>query len=222
MAYPDSVDVVYVTYSGYRDNDFLPRVHKSYDRGDTWESISGDLPDLAVNQILVYPEHGDSVLFVANDGGVYASINSGANWERLGGNMPFITVYDLCWNEVKNELVAGTFARSIMTFPIDSIDFEDELPTSYSEPVALATNRIKTYPNPTTDYINLEIQNIESNRHLEVVILNSNGQLVYNSGKQYGAWFKTKIDVSDWTTGMYTVKSKNRHQVDVVQFVKID
>lgn len=222
VASPDDVDIVYVTYSGYRDNDFLPRIYKSYDRGNTWESISGDLPDLAINQLLVYPEYGDSVLFIANDGGVYGSINSGENWERLGGNMPFITVYDLCLNEAKNELVAGTFARSIMSFPIDSIELEDGSITSQSEPVSFKTNRILVYPNPVSDYINLEIQNIELNRALEIVILDSNGRFFYNSGKQYGASFKKEIEVSDWPAGTYIIKSKNRHQVDVQQFVKIE
>ncbi len=222
VASPDDVDVVYVTFSGYRDNDFLPRIHKSYDRGNTWESISSDLPDLAINQLLIYPEHGDSVLFIANDAGVYGSINGGENWERLGGNMPLITVYDLCYNEAKNELVAGTFARSIMSFPIDSIDLDGGSITSQYEPISQMANRIVVYPNPPNEYINLEIQNFELNRALEVVILSSTGQLLYNSEKQFGERFNTKIDISDWPAGTYIVKAKNRHQINVQQFVKIE
>ena len=62
----------------------------------------------------------ESTWVVASDAGVFATVNSGENWERLG-TMPWIPVYDL---EVDNEmgrLVAGTFARSIQTFPTDSI-----------------------------------------------------------------------------------------------------
>ncbi len=219
---PDDTDVVFATFSGYRDNDFLPRIHKSYDRGNTWESISGDLPDLAINELLVYPEHEDSVLFVATDGGVYGSINYGETWERLGGNMPVIPVYDLVLNEAKNELVAGTFARSIMSFPIDSIGLGDGSITSHFEPNALQSSRISLYPNPATEYINLEIQNFELNRPLEVVILNASGQLMYNSGKHFGQSFKTAINIKNWSSGTYIVKLKNRHQVDVQQFVIIE
>ena len=50
-------------------------------------------------------------MFVATDGGVYGTVTAGTSWERLGTNMPIITVYDLVINEDKNELVAGTFAR---------------------------------------------------------------------------------------------------------------
>ena len=222
FASPFDTEVVYVTFSGYRDNDFLPRIHKSYDRGTTWESISGDLPGLAINQLLVYPEHEDSLLFVATDGGVYGSIDSGESWERVGGNMPFITVYDLVLNEAKNELVAGTFARSIMTFPIDSIELGDGDITDIDDPVLFKNNRISVYPNPAIDYVNLEVENIELNRSLEVVILNSNGQLMYNSGKQFGQRFNTQINIKSWPADVYVVKCKNRHQVDVHQFVVIE
>ena len=221
-ASPSDEDVVYVTFSGYRDNDFLPRIHKSYDRGNTWESISGDLPDLAINALLIYPEHGDSVIFVATDGGVYGTINAGEHWERLGGNMPLITVYDLVLNEAKNELVAGTFARSIMSFPLDSIILVDDPITSQKTPVQAQKNRILAYPNPASDYINLELQNIELNRPLEVVILDANGRLLYQSESSYGEKFKDQIDISGWPSGYYVVKSKNRHQIETQQFIKTD
>ncbi len=120
-ASPDFEDHVYVCVSGYRYNEFIPRVYKSTDRGDTWTSISGDLPDLAVNDIIILPNQNDEILFVATDGGVFASTNGGTSWESLGVNMPSVTVYDMEWNEINNELVAGTFGRSIYAYPIDSL-----------------------------------------------------------------------------------------------------
>jgi hypothetical protein len=62
----------------------------------------------------------EEVWVVASDAGVYATVNSGTNWERLG-EMPWIPVYDLVVDPVENRLVAGTFARSIQSFPTDSI-----------------------------------------------------------------------------------------------------
>jgi hypothetical protein len=56
----------------------------------------------------------------ATDAGVYATVNAGVNWERLG-NMPWIPVYDLVVDTVERRLVAGTFSRSIQSFPLDSI-----------------------------------------------------------------------------------------------------
>ena len=52
--------------------------------------------------------------------GVFATVNHGTNWERLG-SMPWIPVFDLAVDTEMNRLVAGTFARSIQSFPTDSI-----------------------------------------------------------------------------------------------------
>ncbi len=118
---PDAVDRVYVCVSGYRYNEYIPRVYRSNDRGESWESIAGNLPDLAVNDIIIVPGQDGQVLFVATDGGVYVTTNAGVNWERLGNNMPIVTTYDLAINEAQNLLVAGTFGRSIYSYPIDSV-----------------------------------------------------------------------------------------------------
>jgi hypothetical protein len=118
---PTKENTIYVTYSGYRDGDNVPRIHKSTDNGNTWTGIAGDLPQLAINDLYILPNRGDSVLFVGTDAGVYATKNSGVTWSRLGRNMPYIPVYDVNWNEKRNELLAATHARGIMTYPIDSL-----------------------------------------------------------------------------------------------------
>jgi photosystem II stability/assembly factor-like uncharacterized protein len=127
---PDNVDRVFVCVSGYRYNEYVPRVYRSDDRGNSWMSIASNLPDLAVNDIIILPGQNSQVLFVATDGGVYASTDAGNNWERLGTNMPMVTTYDLTINEAQNLLVAGTFGRSIYTYPIDSV--LNNIPESFS------------------------------------------------------------------------------------------
>ena len=107
---------LFCTVSGYKDYAYTPHVLKAT-IGGTWESVAGDLPQHPMNSIVTLDEN---TWVVASDAGVFATVNSGENWERLG-TMPWIPVYDL---EVDNEmgrLVAGTFARSIQTFPTDSI-----------------------------------------------------------------------------------------------------
>ena len=107
---------LFCTVSGYKDYAYTPHLLKAT-IGGTWESVAGDLPQHPMNSIVTLDEN---TWVVASDAGVFATVNSGENWERLG-TMPWIPVYDL---EVDNEmgrLVAGTFARSIQTFPTDSI-----------------------------------------------------------------------------------------------------
>lgn len=112
---------LFVTHSGYKYNDYIPHVHKSTNNGNSWTDISGDLPQVAVNDIIIYPGYNDSVLFIATDAGVYGTITAGADWERMGTNMPMIATFDLELDTVNNRLVAGTVGRSIMTYPLDSL-----------------------------------------------------------------------------------------------------
>ncbi|MDB4414992.1 T9SS type A sorting domain-containing protein [bacterium] len=218
---PSDVNVAYVTYSGYRDNDFLPRIFKSENQGGTWEDISSDLPDLAINELLIVPETGDSVMFVATDGGVYGTVTAGTSWERLGTNMPIITVYDLVINEDKNELVAGTFARSIMTYPLDSIfAMEDTIMVSNSSPKRWEDSGIKIIPTIATHYTRVKIENTEPNRNAELIVISIDGKLMYQASKLSGNEIIHDLDISNYPTGQYFVKVKIRHKVMSSAFVK--
>jgi photosystem II stability/assembly factor-like uncharacterized protein len=128
---PTSSNRVFVTHSGFRDNDNHSHIHRSDDNGATWQDISSDLPPVPLNDLFVLPGLNDQVLIAASDLGVYFTLNSGASWNRLGGNMPFIPVFDLEHNPVRKELVAATFARGIWTFPLDSV-FVQQNPVSVS------------------------------------------------------------------------------------------
>lgn len=145
---PFETDHLYVTHSGYRYNEFFPHIHKSEDNGETWFSISGDLPPFAVNDLVVLPGYEDKILFAATDAGVYGTINSGENWHRLGQGMPAIPVYDMLWNPSLNILMAGTHARSFYTFDLEPII--DGL-TSTTQAEATADPGWKLIPNPTSN-----------------------------------------------------------------------
>ncbi len=121
---PTKDQTVFITQSGYKDNVFTPHIHKSTENGKNWKSINGNLPLFAVNDLFVLPNHADSILFAATDGGIYATINSGEFWQRLGSNMPYLPIYDIEWDEKNNLLVAATHGRAIMTYPIDSVTYK--------------------------------------------------------------------------------------------------
>ena len=118
---PVLADRIFVTHSGFRDNESIPHIHRSDDNGQSWVDISGDLPALPVNDFWIMPGQNDQVLFAATDAGVYYTLNGGVKWLRLGSNLPFIPVFDIEHNPVRNELMAGTFARGLYTFPLDSV-----------------------------------------------------------------------------------------------------
>jgi photosystem II stability/assembly factor-like uncharacterized protein len=64
---------------------------KTIDGGATWTNVSGNLPDVPVNDVLI----NGGKLVVATDLGVVVSSDGGAHWSRLGGNLPFTATLDL-------------------------------------------------------------------------------------------------------------------------------
>jgi hypothetical protein len=109
----DPVDpqTVYVTLSGFAQDEAAAHVYRSTNRGATWTAISGNLPDVPANDILVDPE-APQRLFLATDVGVYVTHNLGAEWEPLGTGMPIQTIFDLTLHNPSRTLVAATHGRS--------------------------------------------------------------------------------------------------------------
>jgi photosystem II stability/assembly factor-like uncharacterized protein len=200
-ASPNNVNHVFVTQSGYRNNDSLPHIYFSNDKGLNWNSIAGDMPNLAINDVWVLPSHNDSCVVVATDGGVYATSNKGVNWQRVGNNMPLIPVYDLEYNKSTKRLVAGTFARSMQTIAIDSV-FPSN-PIDPLEPSSISQARkpfqILMYPNPAADLVTFDVGDAQCKR---AILFDAFGRRV----KSYQ--FKTnqaRLDVSNLARGLYWV-----------------
>lgn len=184
-------NTVYVTIQGYKDNDFTPYIYKSTDNGDNWLPINGNLPQIAINDILL-PEsdEDDKKIFIATDGGVYYTEDAGVSWVRLGDDMPIMPVYDLAIGN-NNELVAGTYARGIYTYDIAQLE------NVSSKDIAI--NRINVYPTITQSHFRIE--GVEPGERIE--ILNSMGRVmktvVIKSDKQ-------AIDISSLHQGQYFVR----------------
>jgi hypothetical protein len=113
---PINPAVVYVAVAGYASR-WSPvtglrtgdgHVFRSDDAGETFRNISGDLPDIPADDILVR----GGQLIVATHYGVYISADfEGSHWEPLGGNLPVAPVSDLSMTSDGTRLLAATIGR---------------------------------------------------------------------------------------------------------------
>lgn len=203
---PDNIDKVYVSFSAYKENDNSPHIFRSTDRGETWQDISGDLPLLAINDIYVLPMHNDAVILVATDGGVFITKDSGTHWHRLG-TMPVIPVYDLAYNEVKNEIIAGTFARSIMTYSLDDINIFINPTEDYKIP----DRNIVISPNPASNLFKIQIKHHNLNKKQTFLsIYDINGKEVHT---QLMAHNQQQVDISQLSEGIYMLLIKEEKTI---------
>lgn len=210
---------IYVTHSGYRDNDNLDRIHRSDDGGESWTDISGDLPEVAINELLILPDTEDQVIFIGTDAGVYGTTDGAQTWDRVGTNMTIVPVYDLVYNEFNNELVVATFGRSIQTYDLTDIVGGD-IDVSVNPIANEAIERLKVFPNPAVDQITIQYNNIEPGRTSDIAIISADGQLVKLFEKIPTMNVLEEVDISDLASGSYFVKVKVRHSVLSAGFVK--
>ncbi len=104
-------NVVYATFDNRKRDDFKPYVLKSSDKGTSWVSIAGNLPeDQTVHTIEQDPEI-PGLLFAGTEFGFYFSIDGGEAWTKLTSGMPTISVRDMVIQERDNDLVLATFGR---------------------------------------------------------------------------------------------------------------
>ncbi|MFZ4544542.1 MAG: VPS10 domain-containing protein [Saprospiraceae bacterium] len=197
---PLNVNRVYVSLSGYREFESTPHIWMSNNSGDLWQPISGDLPPLAVNDLMILPNNKDSVLFAATDGGVYFTKNSGKNWLRLGSNMPLIPVFDIDYNEKNNQLIAGTYARSIMTFALKNIGVDSKSIVGLKDEIS--QHRINV--NPVVFQSTIEISDLDG-QIKELLIYDLQGKIVYNNRNSFN---NIVIDTGLFSSGMYIIACK--------------
>jgi photosystem II stability/assembly factor-like uncharacterized protein len=180
---PTDAKTIYVAHSGYKMNEYIPHLHKSTDLGNSWQDISGDMPPVGINDVLVIPYAHDSIIFLATDAGVYGTINGGKNWNRLGNGMPIMPVNDIEFERATSRIVAGTFARSIMTYPMDSV-----LSKYYAGINSRDRNSIglSIYPNPVNDKLNINIEAQNHSNNYFIKIFDLNGKTVIQAKVQAG------------------------------------
>ncbi|TSA38935.1 MAG: T9SS C-terminal target domain-containing protein [Porphyromonadaceae bacterium] len=131
--------VAFVTISGYRWDSYLPHVYRTSNNGQTWEDISGNLPDFPVNSIVLDPVIKDT-WYIGTDGGVFITRNGGITWEIYGTGLPKVAVLDLYLHAPTRMLTAATFGRSMYTIPLPAAEG--------TNPIANSQIDIKAYPNP--------------------------------------------------------------------------
>lgn len=111
-------DYVLVGYSGYNTNTPATPGHifLTTNRGTTWADVSGDLPDVPVNAIIINPSNNKHWL-VGSDLGIFETMNGGTNWVQQNQGLANVQIADLDLRR-DNYLFAATHGRGMFKLSI--------------------------------------------------------------------------------------------------------
>ncbi|MEM1132381.1 MAG: glycosyl hydrolase [Pseudomonadota bacterium] len=112
-------NTVYVALDNHKYGDYKPYLLKSTNRGASWTSITGDMPDRHLIWRVVQDHVNPSLLFSATEFGMFFTLDGGRKWVKLTGDAPTISFRDLTIQRREDDLVGASFGRGF--FIVDDI-----------------------------------------------------------------------------------------------------
>ncbi len=104
-------NIIYAVFNNHKRGDFKPYIFKSTDKGNTWSSISSNLPERGSVYAIAEDHVDPNLLFAGTEFGVHFTVDGGKSWRALMSGLPTIAVRDLAIQKRENDLVLATFGR---------------------------------------------------------------------------------------------------------------
>jgi uncharacterized protein (TIGR03437 family) len=110
--------IAYASVAGFSGrDDTRGHVFRTSNLGLIWQDISGDLPNLAVNDLLVDFDI-PGTLYAATDVAVFRTTNHGQNWLPLATGLPRAPVLGLTLHRASRTLLTATHGRGVWQLPV--------------------------------------------------------------------------------------------------------
>ena len=110
---------VYITLSGYRNDNFKSYIYISDDYGTSWKNIASDKNSAA--NVLIEDTENQNILYLGTDNGLQISLNKGETWNKFSDKIPAVAVHDLVIQSKAKELIVGTHGRSLYKTDVSNI-----------------------------------------------------------------------------------------------------
>ena len=110
-ASPHDANTVFAAADAHKLGDFTPYLFMSRDRGRTWRSLTGDLPDQTIVWVIKQDHLDPDLLFIGTEYGLYVTVNGGENWIKLEAGVPTIPFRDIELHPRDHDLVGASFGR---------------------------------------------------------------------------------------------------------------
>ncbi len=111
LASNHDANTVYALFNNHQNGDFKPYAVKSADAGKTWTAINGNLPERGSLYAIAEDHVNPKLLFMGTEFGFFFSVDGGAKWIQMKGNLPTVAVRDIAIQKRENDLVIATFGR---------------------------------------------------------------------------------------------------------------
>src|SRR5262249_31713602 len=88
------------------------KIWKSTNRGVSYADVTGDLPDIPVNDVTIDVDN-PGTLIAATDLGMFRSDNDGAHWYGWSAGYPTVASIEVTYDRANDRVRVGTHGRSM-------------------------------------------------------------------------------------------------------------
>jgi hypothetical protein len=187
---------VYVVLGGFGSG----HVYRSTNAGLNWSNISGNLPDVPHQSVVIDPLYPQNI-YVGNDLGVYVTVNGGTTWFEYRTGMPYALVFDLTIVYPNRHIRAtthgnGIWERSLVQNPVGLVHNQGNTPSSY--------RLYQNYPNPFNPVTTIKFDLPKSsNVIIKVYDIMGREVLTMVNEKLNAGSYSMKWDASVYSSGIY-------------------
>ena len=217
--HPTLANVCYVTLSGYKTDSTGAHVFKTTNYGSSWISISSNLPNAPVNDLVIDPVLNQT-LYLATDVGVMLSTNDGGSWSLFSQGIPSsVPCHDLTIHNGTRKLVVWTHGRSAYSTDMVLVGIE---PVSSEIPDVFKL--WQNYPNPFNPVTKIRFQiSGSSAAQTFLSVYDINGKeisLLVNADLKPGS-YEISFDASGLSSGVYFYKISAGRFTDVKKMILV-
>ncbi len=102
---------VYAVFNNHKNGDFKPYVLRSNDKGKTWNSIVGNLPERGSVYTIAEDHVNPNLLFAGTEFGLFFTVNGGEEWTQFTNGIPTVAIRDIAIQRRENDVVCASFGR---------------------------------------------------------------------------------------------------------------
>jgi hypothetical protein len=200
IAIGESENTLMVTFSNYG----VASVWLTYNGGQSWQNIEGNLPDMPVRWAILHPQNNRQAL-IATETGVWECINPSVapvTWTPVNFGMANVRVDMLQVRKSDNLVLAASHGRGIftMTWDITTGQPEQKEETSF------------VFPNPSTGQIRVAAS-LSQPGIVTISVADMHGKQVYQETQAAPAGrYNKQINLETLPKGTYMVTLKNKNK----------
>jgi len=103
----------YVSVDGHRSDDVKPYVYVTRNYGQSFETLTNDLPPYGNVQAIREDPKNRNLLYAGTEFGLFVSLDGGKQWKKFMNNYPTVRTDDILVHARDNDLIVASHGRSV-------------------------------------------------------------------------------------------------------------